>query len=218
MSTPQVCGSRPGVGFDCDSKISEEAAVGLFQAGFQSATRYVPLPGNSGAGDIDASEATLILNAGIDLRLIQHVRTPGWIPNVTLGTLDARAAVMAAQAAGYQPGATLWCDVEGVSGAAAASTLVGYLTSWASATLAAGYKAGLYVGAGVPLTSMQLFKLYGFDQYWRGANVKLDVATRGYAVTQLWTPVTMFGVELDVDITAPDMLGGLPFEMSSWPA
>jgi hypothetical protein len=215
--SPQVNQAKLGVGFDCDSKIGEDAAVEFFQAGFQFACRYVPLWDSSGAGDIDQDEALIILNSGMDLRLVQHAHMPGWAPSRQLGALDGQAAVIAAQKAGYLPGATLWCDCEGVSGSAGSEDLTSYLTAWASAALAAGFKAGLYIGADVPLSPMQLYKLYGFDQYWSGANVKLSVATRGYSTIQLWPPVTLAGLELDIDITTPDMLGGLPFELSSWP-
>lgn len=54
--SPQVNQAKLGVGFDCDSKIGEDAAAELFQAGFQFACRYVPLWDSSGAGECSTPE------------------------------------------------------------------------------------------------------------------------------------------------------------------
>jgi hypothetical protein len=208
--------AKPGVGFDCDVKLSKDNAVDLFQAGFQFAERYIPLPGVDAKDDIDAEEAAIILEAGLDLRLVQHVRYPNWVPSSILGRADAVGAVAMCKQVGYSTPAHVWCDVEGVGGSS--KELLDYLNAWSASVCSAGYKAGLYVGFGVPLTSTQLYELPGFDQYHCGANVHLGVATRGYSIMQLEPTLAVGGVKLDVDVTCGDSLGDFPYEVSPWPA
>jgi hypothetical protein len=212
-----VVRAKPGLGLDCDEKITAAVAAKLFAAGFQSAARYVPLPGNASMGDLDVVEASAILTAGLDLRAVQHAHAFGWVPTAALGQQDAECAVLAAKAAEYLTGATLWCDFEGVRVAAVDGSLA-YLCAWAAIVAASDFRAGLYVGTNVPLTSQQLYNIPDFEQYWQGIGVTTAVAKRGYSVVQLQPSISFAGLVLDVDVTTGDMLGDFPQDVSSWSA
>jgi hypothetical protein len=131
---------------------------------------------------------------------------------------DGLAAVTRARAAGYLPGCHLWMDLEGVASMVGPVAVIQYVEAWASVVLAAGFRAGLYYGVQAVLSGAQLYGIRGVDQYMRGANISLNVANRGCSVIQMWPPVTISGVNLDVDVTIPDNDGDTPYELTNWTA
>lgn len=66
-------------------------------------------------------------------------------------------------------GTTVWLDLEGIEAwNTPAAELIRLIESWGKAIVAAGYEAGLYVGAPQPLTGKQLFGLRYITRYWLG--------------------------------------------------
>ena len=113
--------------------------------------------------DLSSGELQSILDTGLALMPVQHVRNPNWMPSAQLGSADGQNAVANAQACGLPAGVTIWCDSEGQAGGAAETTA--YVNAWAQALRNGGYDPGLYVGSGTPLDGQQLYAL-SVDRYW----------------------------------------------------
>jgi hypothetical protein len=93
------------------------------------------------ANDLSAAEALDLLNAGLALMPVQHVRGAGWIPTAALGASDGVHAAYHAFVIGFAPGVNVWCDLEGVQPGASAQHVIDYCNSWYDAVNAAGYVA-----------------------------------------------------------------------------
>ena len=196
-------GSVPG--FDSDTTISLALAQQCYALGYKFCVRYLSL-GQEAPGDLSAQEATDILNSGLALMPVQHFRTAS-SPNQSLGRQDGQNATANAQSVGFPAGVNLWCDLEGVDPAAQAQDVIAYCEAWYQAANAAGYVPGLYVGAGALLTGQQLYDL-SFQHYWQSASIVPDIPTRGYQLLQLWPPISINGVWIDLDVAQNDNLGG----------
>jgi Rv2525c-like, glycoside hydrolase-like domain len=192
---------------DTRAKLTSANVLSLVGAGYSGVVRYVPLPGLTGSGDIDAVECQAIVTGGLGLMLVQHSRYPGWNPAAHKGAEDAAAALERASAAGYLPGAHIFVDLEGIKGTAHATIV--YANEWADAIVSAGYRAGCYVGYQVPLTPIQLYDLHDVDSYWSDFGQR-SVATRGFAIKQ-HQQTYIDGLPFDLDDVAPDHLGETPF-------
>lgn len=73
------------------------------------------------------------------------------------------------RALGIPKGCTVWLDLEGLDAwNTPADKLAALIEAWARDIVAAGYIAGLYVGAPQPLTGKQLYALKGITRYWLG--------------------------------------------------
>lgn len=193
---------------DTAAPLSLLTVQALRKAGKLGVARYMPLPANAASRDISHAELALICGNELELLLVQHVRLPRWDPAKHSGTNDAIKAVTHAEAAGYPLGAHLFLDLEGINGSAQATA--SFADAWQHAVIAAGYRAGLYVGYAVPLHPADLYNLHGFDSYWSDAGPR-QVATRGFALRQHQPEVTIGGVSFDPDTMAPDAMGGLPW-------
>ena len=194
------------VGFDTIAKLTGPTAQGLVSAGLSFAGRYVAL-GMPGPGDLDASELEEITDAGLGVMAIQYARIRGW--SAESGRAAARPPPATRSAWAYRPRDGR-CDLEGrISGAEAA---ISYLASWHAAATEAGLsEPGLYVGAGVPLTSDQLFHDLPFRRYWRSLSQVPNVDVRGYQLLQLFPDdVTVAGVRVDLDVVQSDYLQNRP--------
>ena len=161
--------------------LSSYVISALVSAGKIGVCRYVPLPDNSSAGDISRAEVAMICGAGLELLLVQHVRLPGWDPAHHDGDTDAAAALAKANEVGYPHGCHLFLDLEGINGSAFAT--INFAVDWQHTLIAGLFRAGLYVGYGVPLYAEDLYELPGFDCYWSDA-ANRQVATRGFAIKQ----------------------------------
>lgn len=139
---------------------------------------------------------------------VQHARAPGWSPDQALGQQDGQEAAVIAQAIGFPPGVSVWCDLEEVNAAAQAQDVIAYCRAWHQAVRARGYSPGLYVGAGARLSGQQLFDL-PFQQYWRSSSHVPDIPNRGYQLVQLSPPIQLNGILVDVDVAVPDVRGDL---------
>jgi hypothetical protein len=194
---------------DASAKLTPDNIDSVAADGYKGIVRYVPLPGVVAASDIDAGELEAIVGGGLGLMLVQHVRYPGWNPALYKGAHDAAVAVQSAMAAGYPAGAHIFVDLEGIKGTAHAT--ITFANDWADAVVAAGYRAGCYVGYAVPLTPEQLYDLHDVNSYWSDAG-KRAVATRGFAIKQR-PQIFIDNVPFDPDDVEPDQLGETPYWM-----
>lgn len=203
--------ATPGPWVDTNWRITPSVAAALKAAGKVGIGRYVPLPNNPSAGDITGTEVGCILDAGLDLLLVQHVRRPPWYADMHSGRDDGLQAAKSATEAGYPNDCHLWLDLEGLGQGMGGSALaVGmFANDWARAVIGEGFRAGLYVGYAVPLSPVELYQLPGFTSYWSDAGHRL-VAVRGVAIQQGAPEVTIAGVRFDPDVMAPDGKGDLP--------
>jgi hypothetical protein len=177
--------------------------------GYTGVMRYVPLPSNNPAHDIDSDELGAILDLGLELLLVQHVRTPPWDPRSHSGVVDGAAAAEHARAVGYSD-AHIFLDLEGITPGTDAAGVIQYANAWADRVLQSGFRAGLYVGYDVPLSPEQLYQELVVNSYWKDAGPR-DVATRGFAVQQLSPEKTVAGLRIDEDVVVTDLLGEVPY-------
>ena len=191
-------------GFDCDAVLSAELARQFFAQGYKFCVRYVAHA--QASLNLSAQESTDILNSGLALMPVQHVRAPGWLPDQTLGQADGQEAAAMAQDIGFPAGVSVWCDLEEVNRAAQAQDVVAYCRAWHQAVLGGGYSPGLYVGVGALLTRQQLFDL-PFQHYWRSSSHVPDIPNRGYQLVQLGPSVQLNGISVDLDVAMPDTSG-----------
>ena len=203
-SVQSAAASVPG--FDCDTTISALLAEQFYAQGYKFCFRYLSRDAES-ARDLSAQEATEILNSGLALMPVQHVRAPGWFPNQDQGQQDGQNAATNAQEVGFPAGVNVWCDLEGENSTAQAQNVIDYCEAWYEAVNLAGYIPGLYVGAGGLLTGQQLYDL-PFQHYWRSQSRVPDIPTRGYQVIQLFPSIQINGISVDVDILQNDKKGG----------
>ncbi|HKW31494.1 MAG TPA: DUF1906 domain-containing protein [Candidatus Acidoferrum sp.] len=191
-------------GFDCDAVLSPELAQQFFSQGYKFCLRY--LAHAQASMNLSAQEAADILNAGLALMPVQHVRLPGWSPDQVLGQEDGQEAATIAQANGFPAGVSIWCDLEAVSPAAQEQNVIAYCRAWHEAVRGTGFSPGLYVGGGTLLTGQQLFDL-PFQHYWRSASDVPDIPSRGYQLIQFRPTIRLNGIPVDLDVTLPDDRG-----------
>ena len=159
------------------------------------------------AGDLTLAETGAILDAGLALVVVQHVRSPGWTAGPQLGASDGQWAARNAGVAGYAPGMGLFlvCDLEGVknSGQAVAE----HVDAWCQAVIAGGYAPALYVGYDCGLSPSELYDLPHVSRY-LSDDANRTVAVRGTCALQ-YPEVTLSGVgTVEPDHAHPDALGG----------
>jgi len=204
---PAAVRARPGSIVDTDVKLSTELVQQIRAAGYLGVARYVPLPNNSPAGDIDAKELASILDGGLGLLLVQHVRKPGWNPGAHSGDADAHMALEFARASGYMPSGHIFLDLEGIAGTGPDTKA--FAEAWAAVIAAGGYSAGCYVGYDVPLNAQELYDLHTINSYWSDAGPRA-VARRGFAIKQ-HPEIKIAGVAFDPDTIQVDGCGDTPF-------
>lgn len=208
-------------GFDCDFAIDTVRARAFFAHGYRFAIRYV---GRTIQSPHDASsyEVTRLRLAGLAVMLVQHVRSAeSWDPQgADLGALYGRNAALFAKACGYQAGAVLWCDLEGVASGTPKADVIAYCNAWHDAVASGGYDPGLYVGWHAGLTAHELYYRLRFTRYWSAYNLNRDQfpAVRGVQLRQHVAGASdrVPGVEpnaIDVNIIGRDALGDSPILM-----
>ena len=209
MTLPGTIQSAPsGVsGFDTDTVLSAQTATQLRGAGFRFCVRYVSLDAPE-PGDLSHGEALSILDAGLALMAVQHVRSAGWAPTGALGSAYGSAAATNARDVGFPVGVNVWCDLEGIASTFSADVVVSYCNAWYDAVSESGYVPGLYVGAAAVLTGEQLYYELKFQHYWKSASSVPNVAVRGYQLIQAGPDTTADGVEIDTAATQTDRSGG----------
>ncbi len=208
MSLPgTVESAAPSVlGFDTDTIVSEALAQQFYALGYEFCIRYLSL-GEQSSQDLTSDEATNILNSGLALMPVQHVRDLGWPPSAALGQQDGQYAASNAQLIGFPSGSNVWCDLEGVIKTAAPQEVIDYCQSWYDAVNSAEYVPGLYVGFQAILDGDQLYGL-SFQHYWRSQSTVPAIPNRGYQLIQFLPSVIANGIAIDVDFTQTDNRSG----------
>jgi len=203
----EVQGAIPSVpGFDSDTVITASLAQQFYANGYKFCLRYLSLAEEL-PQDLSTQEATDILNSGLALMPVQHVREPGWFPSQGLGNEDGQNAAANAQNVGFPVEVNIWCDLEGVNPAADVAAVLDYCRAWYNAVNVAGYTPGLYVGYDTLLNGQQLYDL-PFQHYWRSQSSVPDIPTRGYQLLQLFPSIIANGIAIDLDVTRNDAEGG----------
>jgi hypothetical protein len=200
------------LGFDTNTVLTLPNAQRFHNDGFKFCFRYLSLSAGQAAGDLTTAEANHILDSGLALMPVQHVRSPGWHPTGTLGIKTGTNAANNAKSVGFPDGINVWMDLEGVAPGTAAADVIDYCNNWFVEVEAAGYVPGIYVGFNAILNGKQLFNDLKFQHYWKaGGNPPVPV-TRGYQMLQtIQNPPqgeVLHGINIDRDKTKTDDLGG----------
>lgn len=180
----------PALGYDCITVMDATRASALKAAGMAFAIRYL--------GSVTAAELAIILDAGLLFMPVTFSREPGWVPTPGMGTQDGQVDVQHLQALGLPKGCTVWIDLEGVASTVSAADVATWINDRAAVIQAAGYDAGLYVGAGDGLDGGQLYALANINRYWRSLS-DVPQPSCGWALMQLYKTVTLAGTEVDID-------------------
>lgn len=192
-------------GIDRDSPITFAEAK-EFKKNYSFAIRYVPNSSSSASGDLTTDEAEQILNGGLGLMVVQHVRKSGWVPSATLGTHDGNLCVSKCKSIRISANVSVWCDLEGVPSSASKQGIIDYCNNWDKIVTKAGYRAGLYVGVPCGLTSSELYHDLSFSNYWKSLSASAPgVDHTGYQMIQ-------YGISkyLDGDTIQKDGAGHTP--------
>jgi hypothetical protein len=212
-------------GIDTTESISRGGAVSLHSHGYGFCVRYVRRD-KPHASALSATEATIILNAGLGLMLVQYVESESaWTPTAKKGAANGGVAASEAERLGVPWGVTIWCDLEGVAVGTPRQQVIDYCNRWHSAVSGAGYVPGLYVGYHSGLTPSQLYAKLRFTHYWGAYNLNSDEApmVRGLQMKQSQRrsqdAVQNLQVDFQVDRIAADRLGGRPtlLALEGWP-
>jgi len=194
------------LGFDTDGIVTAAKAADFFLRGFRYCVRYVSRVAKQGPDDLSSAEALDILNSGLALMPVQHVRNSGWIPSAELGAADGVHAAYHAFVIGFPPAVNVWCDLEGVSQDTPAELVISYCNSWYDAVVVAGYVPGLYVGADAILNGEDLRFRLKFANYWKSLSDVPEIIGRGYQMVQ-GAEQTVNGISIEEDRTQVDSLG-----------
>jgi Domain of unknown function (DUF1906) len=195
-------------GFDANTPIGSVAVAQAFaNSGFKFCIRYLAHGPHQGLHDLSNVEATNILQGGLAVMPVQHVRQPGWVPNQGLGTQDGQFAAQHAGAIGFPSGVNVWCDLEGVANGTSAAEVIAYCNAWYDAVHSTGFVPGIYVGADAILSADQLYHLLKFQHYWKSLSHVPPIPVRGYQMTQT-AGGTVHGIAIDNDMTQTDNKGG----------
>jgi hypothetical protein len=192
------------VGFDTAIKLRTSDAQDLAALGFCFALPYLPLSGWP-VDQLDAAYLDLLTAAGFAVMAIQHGRSADWTEQ--RGKEDGNRAAEVALAAGLPAATTVFCDLEGSLPSAQAA--IDYGCAWYAAAKSEGLlNPALYEGAGIALTSIQLYQSLPFETYARSFSNVPGVAQRGYRMLQLPPANRRFGyLVADVDVVCADYLG-----------
>lgn len=194
-------------GFDADTIITAETAAKFVADGYSFCGRYLSL-GPQSSPDLTPQEANDILDSGLALIPVQHVRMPGWHPTMELGQSTGVQAGENAKAVGFPPGVNVWLDLEGIASGTSAEDVIQYCNAWYDSVEQFGYVPGIYVGADSVLNGEQLYENLKFAHYWKSESTVPEVSVRGYQLVQHFDPNPVNGIGIDIDNTQDDNLGG----------
>lgn len=177
----------------CDTvvKLSYMDALKLFDAGFRFVGRYVV--------SLSTTELSDILRAELAVTFVSYA-----------DSFDPSDEIAALQRLQVPNGVVVWLDVEDVKDDPI--TLSQRINTWAKALKAAGYIPGIYVGAGCPLTSKELYAL-AVERYWHSCSRVMDSHNNaaepicGWCCYQCTCEVQRAGIEVDVDFVYQDYKG-----------
>ncbi|MBX7078570.1 MAG: DUF1906 domain-containing protein [Nannocystaceae bacterium] len=197
------------LGFDTATPLSPSQARSLRASGFGFCARYLKRtpseqPPASGPA-LTLDEAHGVLGSGLALIPVQYGSST-LVPDASGGTAVGEAAAINAAALGIPVGVTIWCDLEWAPDVAAdPSSTIAYANAWHDAVVAAGFRAGLYVGPNLPLGGVQLGEL-AFRSYWKSASGVPWPVPRGFQLLQ-GDAIAIAGTTVDPDVACDDAQG-----------
>jgi len=197
-------------GFDCNVKLSFDVASKFKASGFDYAIRYVGRY-TMASHDIDKNELNDILNAGVDLGIVQHCPAgKGILPSKELGKLWGTNAREFSKQVGYGEGKIVYLDLEDVNSdyRYRQQEIFDYCNAWYDEVVQY-YTPGIYIGFNNYMTSDQLYNDLAFKDYWQSLSRVPDVSVRGYAMRQ-YPYGTLHGIQIDKNILMGDRLGRSP--------
>lgn len=162
-------------------------------------------------GNCTAAAVANALGAGLGVMGVTFSREPGWDPAVCNGTADGQLDVSHARGAGLAQQTTIWTDLEGCAGVAAATSM--YLNDRSKEQLAFTAAPGLYAGAETGgLDAEGLYELPYYRHYWDSLShaPPYTVTRRGFGMYQLYPSVMRSGVLVDLSFVQQDHLGSVP--------
>lgn len=201
--------AQASIGFDCDTKLSLDAARAFVLADMSFVVRYVSRYAPE-LEDLSLDEVQNILDAGLALMIVQHAPEPGWSPSVAVARGWAEAAVENTLALNIPRGITIWNDHEGVSMSSTPAQISAHINAWSKVVLDAGFQPGLYVGFDSGLSADQLYYDLSLTRYWKSASNVPAPAKRGFCMQQMLVSGVIANVAYDKDIISLDSLGGIP--------
>ena len=175
----------PGWGIDCVTVLDDTRCQGLKALGASFVIRYL--------GSITPGELSTILASGLLCSLVTYADK--WNPASTVSELATLS---------IPTGVTIWVDVESVQEPAA--TVTSAVNDWAAAVVAAGYLAGMYVGANQPLSASELYALPQISRYFQSMS-NVPTPACGFCLLQRAPTITLAGTSVDVDYAGPDWQG-----------
>ena len=191
---------------DTSTKLTSSEAKALYAAGVRTVGRYLFFRYPQGPGDLDAAELAALVDAGLTVFAIQHVRNPGWTGSSSLGGADAQAAIANAQAAGYVgDGLCLALDLEGCKTGDPA-----HAAAWCTAVGSAGYRPLVYIGYASGMVTPGMGALAGDPRFWCDyAPISArPIPSRGYSLhQQAQTTLAGVGVDRDTILDADGLVG-----------
>jgi hypothetical protein len=203
-------------GFDCDTRVTPDAARRMRDAGYLFAGRYVRRA-TPHSDDLSIGEVMTLLDAGLGVTVFQHVAAPGWMPSESLGASYGAIAAEEARQLGIPPNVVLWCDLEGVSTIAASIDTIKFCNAWYDAVRSVQYDAGLYVGWHCGISGHDLYYRLKFRRYAAAYNLDGDgyPAVRGVCMQQGSYPppgqrVEGVPFEYDTQLVERDKFNNLP--------
>ena len=189
---------------DTISHITAPEAVALKADGFDGIFLYAE---TATQADIDNA-----LGAGLLVAFVMYSPTPGYQPSATLGAEMATSACAHLKTLNVPAGVSLFVDLESMGGAPADK--IAHANAAADVIAAQGFLPGAYIGAGVGLTSMELYRLH-VVRYWKSGSMVLDRNGQyaepgcGWCVVQgmPFNQQVPGGPEVDVDAVWQDYRG-----------
>jgi hypothetical protein len=191
-------------GVDLDSPITPSIAAGLRQAGKAFAMRY--------ATAVTAAEIAACHAENIGVGFVSFGRQT--LYNALTGAQDAAAILSHLRAVGVPLGdeLTIGLDLETPTGATIAAVLE-YERAFAVAIVATGCTSGAYVGAGLGMTSAELYSMAA-TRYWKSGSKIEDLSGAvsepncGWCLTQVLPfDQPLAGAMVDFDFSGADFEG-----------
>lgn len=205
---PAVAGLH---GIDTDDKITATIATALKDAGVAFVLRYLSRSDNPPPTDLTKQEANIILDSGLALMAVQHVKKGTWTPTKDLGKTYGSHAAAHAELCGLPAGTNIWLDLEQVDRASGTIDIAAYCNAWFSKVKEAGYTTGIYIGSNCRLSEDDLFYKLDTERYWKSGSSVPNVSFRGYCMRQTITAGDeIAGIGVCRDAIYEDAFGGTP--------
>ena len=184
------------LGYDTTQRLDAAAYARLYARGFRFRMGYLDA--------MTPAELEACLASGT-----------AFVPLTYADEFDGDHTLARAAALSLPRGTTIYLDVEALS--LSSDDAIARINAWAAKVVGAGFVAGLYVGAGVPLTAYELTSLSQITRYMEGCSRLLgrdglpQVPKRGYGIKQGRPFNTVVeGVLVDVDFLCEDYDDDLP--------